>query len=86
MMVHLLFDICHYYFFLFLSIVSKLLWIIFLYEFFFLGLIYNVLERSEEDYYRGDWLDDVVEDFLNSFEDDTLSELIMFLRWLHWIQ
>ena len=78
MLGHLLFFIL-FYFYLSHSIISKLFLIILLYEFFFLDLIIDVIERSEESYLRDDWFDDVVEDFLDSFEDDSLYDLDMFL-------
>ena len=61
------------YIFLSLTIFIKILCLIFLYELYFLAILIDVLERVDEEYYRGDWLDDVVEDFLDEFEDDSLN-------------
>ena len=81
MLGHLLFGI-FFYNYLSLTIFSKILCIILVCETYFFCLFFDVVKRSTEDYFRGDWVDDVVEGFLDSFEDDSLFELNMFLHWL----
>ena len=70
MLHHLLSADYLHYLYLSFTMPFKILCIIFLYELYLLAILFDVIERLDEEYYRDDWIDEVVDNFLEEFEND----------------